>query len=157
MANKDEFYLKAWRNFRGLTQQQLANQSGTTKGYVSLIETRKSPYSQKWLTRFAAALEISPQQLFSPPPAAGALSDRGRDFDHPGTATTTDRATDTATDITDLDRDLMLECIKNAVRFIAKRRELRGEAAINNAADDAAEAALAAYLSYFRHRGEDAA
>lgn len=66
-------YLQAWREFpmpgRGpLTQQQLADKVGTTKGVISLLETGGRGLSDKWAHRLAPALWIKPGWLLDHDP-----------------------------------------------------------------------------------------
>lgn len=60
MESEDRNFLGAWRNFRGLTQEELADAVGTTKSVVSLLENEQRPLSSKWLRKFAAVLETQP-------------------------------------------------------------------------------------------------
>ena len=50
--------LKAFREWRGLTQQQLADEVGTAKNYISQIETGRSQPGGKLLHKLARALEV---------------------------------------------------------------------------------------------------
>jgi transcriptional regulator with XRE-family HTH domain len=49
-------HLRAWREFRGLTQGQVADLVGTATGVISLLESGKRPLSDKWLRKLAEAL-----------------------------------------------------------------------------------------------------
>lgn len=60
MESEERNYLSAWRTFRGLTQEELADAVGTTKSVVSLLENEQRPLSSKWLRKFAAVLETQP-------------------------------------------------------------------------------------------------
>lgn len=53
-------HLGAWRQFRHLTQQELAERVGTTKAVISNLETGVRGLSDKWLRRLAPALETTP-------------------------------------------------------------------------------------------------
>ena len=66
----DRNYLKAWREFRGLTQEQLADKVGTDKAVISLLENEKRPLSSTWLRKFATALETRPGHILDTDPAA---------------------------------------------------------------------------------------
>lgn len=55
----DRNNLKAWRKFRHLTQEELAEKAGTTKAVVSNLETGVRPLSAKWLERFAPILHTT--------------------------------------------------------------------------------------------------
>ena len=64
----DEPPLKVFREWRGLTQEELAQKAGTSKGYISQIETRHRQPSRKLLYRLAEALDVSPELLLEEPP-----------------------------------------------------------------------------------------
>lgn len=51
--------IKVWREYRGLTQQQLADQAEISKPYLSQIETGKRKGTTEILTTIAKALDIS--------------------------------------------------------------------------------------------------
>lgn len=55
-------HLKAWRKYRRLTQQQLADaiDPPTTKQVIQAIETGQRGLSDKWLRRLAPALGTTP-------------------------------------------------------------------------------------------------
>jgi transcriptional regulator with XRE-family HTH domain len=55
--------LHAWREHRGLTQEELAEKVGTYSGQISLLENGKRQLSVKWLYRLADALDITPGWL----------------------------------------------------------------------------------------------
>lgn len=57
---KIENRLKVWREFRELTQQELADAVGTTASVISLIENGERQLSLKWLRRLAPALRTTP-------------------------------------------------------------------------------------------------
>ncbi|MEL7032581.1 MAG: helix-turn-helix transcriptional regulator [Pseudomonadota bacterium] len=52
--------LKAWREFRNLTQEDLAEKVGTTAAVISLLENGQRGLSATWLHRFAPHLQVSP-------------------------------------------------------------------------------------------------
>ena len=54
----DEQPLKVIREWRGLSQEELAQKAGTTKGYISQIETRHRKPGRKLLFRLAKALDV---------------------------------------------------------------------------------------------------
>lgn len=56
-------YIKEWRKFRGLTQDQLAERIGVTKSYVSKIESAKRRYDQPFLESAAEVLQCAPADL----------------------------------------------------------------------------------------------
>ncbi len=51
--------IKVWREYRGLTQQQLASESGISKPYLSQIETGKRTGTTDILSAIAKALDVS--------------------------------------------------------------------------------------------------
>lgn len=61
--------LKAWREFRRLTQEQLATLVGTTGSVISLLESGDRQLSPKWLRRLAPALDTTPGYLLDHDPA----------------------------------------------------------------------------------------
>ena len=56
-------YLRLWREYRRLTQEELAAKAGTTKGVISLLESGERRLSDKWLRRFAPLLKVQPGWL----------------------------------------------------------------------------------------------
>jgi transcriptional regulator with XRE-family HTH domain len=61
-------YLKAWREFRGLTQARLAEAIGTTGAVISLIEAGERRLSDKWASKIAPVLGTRPGHLFDTDP-----------------------------------------------------------------------------------------
>jgi transcriptional regulator with XRE-family HTH domain len=57
---KPKNHLAEWRLFRQMTQQQLADEAGTTKSVISLLESGDRGLSDKWLQRLAPPLRTSP-------------------------------------------------------------------------------------------------
>jgi DNA-binding XRE family transcriptional regulator len=51
--------IKVWREYRGLTQQQLADKAGISKPYLSQIETGKRTGTTEILSTIAKALDVS--------------------------------------------------------------------------------------------------
>jgi len=51
--------IKVWREYRELTQQQLADVAGISKPYLSQIETRKRTGTTEILSAIAKALDVS--------------------------------------------------------------------------------------------------
>lgn len=56
-------FIREWRKFRGLNQEQLAERIGIGKPYVSKIETGKRRYDQPFLEAAAEALNCTPADL----------------------------------------------------------------------------------------------
>lgn len=63
MSNDDKNggpnHLKAWREFREFSQQQLADAVGTTQHQVAYLESGERGLSAKWLRKLAAALDTT--------------------------------------------------------------------------------------------------
>ena len=53
-------HLKAWREFRGFTQESLASGVGTTAAVISLLENGQRGLSASWLERLSKPLQTSP-------------------------------------------------------------------------------------------------
>lgn len=53
-------HLQAWREFRGLTQQQLADAVETNQNMIGYLESGERGLSAKWLRRLAPALKTQP-------------------------------------------------------------------------------------------------
>jgi transcriptional regulator with XRE-family HTH domain len=68
MAKKPVNNLRAWREYRELTQEQLAEKIGTTPGVISLLESGKRGLSLKWLLKFAPALRTTPGMILDHDP-----------------------------------------------------------------------------------------
>ena len=58
-------HLRAWREFRGLSQAQLASVVGTKGSVISLLESGDRGLSDKWLRRIAPALDVAPSLLLA--------------------------------------------------------------------------------------------
>ncbi len=64
-------YFREWREYRGLTQQQVADRIGTTKTRVSMKENQVEPYDQDYLEALADALLTDPASLLMRNPKDG--------------------------------------------------------------------------------------
>ena len=58
--------LRAWREYRGLTQEALAEQAGVGKSFVSQIESGRKVGSARVLRALAAALRVATDDLLPP-------------------------------------------------------------------------------------------
>lgn len=67
-ARRRRHFIKEWREFRELTQEQLADMLGTTKTSISRIEDLKQGYTQDFLDACADALGTHPGVLLMRPP-----------------------------------------------------------------------------------------
>lgn len=61
--------LREWRRARGQSLQALADAIGTSKGYVSELESGKRRYNQDLVEKLAGALDIAPGDLIGRAPA----------------------------------------------------------------------------------------
>lgn len=65
---RQEHFIGAWRDHRGLTLEQLAEKLGTTKQSLSRIEAGKQPYTQDSLEAMAIYLRCSTSDLLHTDP-----------------------------------------------------------------------------------------
>jgi transcriptional regulator with XRE-family HTH domain len=74
MANSHDaphrHYLREWREFRGLTQDDLALLAGTSEGVIADCETGERGISLEMQYKLMWALNVTAAQLIAPPPAA---------------------------------------------------------------------------------------
>jgi transcriptional regulator with XRE-family HTH domain len=67
MANPDKNagpnHLRAWREYRKLTQDELAARVGTNQNMIGYLESGERGLSAKWLRRLAPALDTTPGML----------------------------------------------------------------------------------------------
>ncbi len=69
-ARPRKTYFREWREYRGLTQEQLAERLESTKGAVSKTENGRNLYNQSSLEAWAYALQCEPSDLISRDPNA---------------------------------------------------------------------------------------
>lgn len=62
-----KWYLREWRERRGLTQEQVAERLDTTKGMVSQFENGKRRLNDDWICGFAHVFGIDPADLLRNP------------------------------------------------------------------------------------------
>jgi transcriptional regulator with XRE-family HTH domain len=67
-ARRRRHFIREWREFRGLTQEQLADAIDATKASISRIEAMKQGYTQDNLEAMADALGTHPGALLSRKP-----------------------------------------------------------------------------------------
>lgn len=60
-------YLREWREFRGLTQERLAERLETTNATISRWENGKVPWNSDQLAALADALSVEAADLFRDP------------------------------------------------------------------------------------------
>lgn len=58
-------YLREWRLFRNMTQEQLATEAGTTPPAISQLENGRHGFTDKSLAAYAKALQCSPAALLA--------------------------------------------------------------------------------------------
>lgn len=61
-------HLRAWREFRFMTQEDLADAVGTAGNVIGLLESGERGLSQKWLNKLAPALGTTPGYLLDHDP-----------------------------------------------------------------------------------------
>lgn len=61
-------FLREWRTFRKMTQEQLAEKVGTNPNMIQYLETGERGLSAKWLRRLAPALKTTPGMLLDHDP-----------------------------------------------------------------------------------------
>ncbi|TQE98580.1 MAG: helix-turn-helix transcriptional regulator [Spiribacter salinus] len=64
--------IRVWREYRGLTQSELAARSGLSQSYVAMLERGARRGTIDKLGRLAQALELDTEDLLPQPPEAGA-------------------------------------------------------------------------------------
>lgn len=67
-ARRRRIFVRQWREYRGLTQEQLADRVGWSVGNVSQLERGLQGYSQEGLEALADALQCDPGQLLTVDP-----------------------------------------------------------------------------------------
>lgn len=70
-AQRRRIFVKEWRTYRGLTQEQLAERVGWGVSNVSQLEQGRQGYSQEGLESLAEALQCDPGQLLNVDPTKG--------------------------------------------------------------------------------------
>jgi transcriptional regulator with XRE-family HTH domain len=63
LPRRRKHYIAHWREFRNLTQEQLASRLGMSAAQLSRIENLKQPYTQDFLEAAAEALNTDPASL----------------------------------------------------------------------------------------------
>ena len=62
-------YIKEWRKYRGLTQEQLAERIGIARSYLTKIERGARRYDQPFLEAAADALRCEPGDIIMRDPS----------------------------------------------------------------------------------------
>jgi transcriptional regulator with XRE-family HTH domain len=75
---RKQHYVSAWREYRGLTQDQLAGRVDMSRENLSKIESGKVPYRQDFLEKCAVALNTSTGDLIAVNPFIESAVDKLR-------------------------------------------------------------------------------
>lgn len=70
MEERPPHYLRHWRKFRKMTQEELAEKVGTSKSVISALESDTQQLSPKWLRKIAPVLETSQGHILDHDPEA---------------------------------------------------------------------------------------
>lgn len=62
---RQKTFFRQWRDFRGLSQEEVADRCEIDRSTVSRVERGENPYDQDFLERFALAVGCDPQDLIS--------------------------------------------------------------------------------------------
>ena len=62
-----KWYVREWREKRGLSQEALAELVGTNKGQISKLETQKQRMNDTWVLKWSKALQAHPGRLLMSP------------------------------------------------------------------------------------------
>jgi len=68
MRDRPPHYLREWRKFRKMTQQELADAIDTSKSAISDLERGVLQLSPKWLNRLAPVLKTQPGHILDNDP-----------------------------------------------------------------------------------------
>jgi len=69
LKSRRKTYIREWRKYRRMTQQQVADQIGATVGAISQLETGANGYTQPMLEALADALQCGVADLLTRNPA----------------------------------------------------------------------------------------
>ena len=68
VSERPPHYLRSWRTFRHMTQQELADAIGTSKTVISEFERGNLQLSPKWLRKLAPVLKTQPGYILDHEP-----------------------------------------------------------------------------------------
>lgn len=68
VENRPPHHLREWRKFRRMTQQELADEIGTSKTVISEMERGNLQLSPKWLRKIAPVLRTQPGHILDHDP-----------------------------------------------------------------------------------------
>ena len=66
LLSGEEHPVRVWREYRGLTQEDLAQATGVGKSYISQLEAGKKSGSLRFMLVLAEALEVDMEDLIPP-------------------------------------------------------------------------------------------
>lgn len=75
---RTQHYFRAWREFRGLSQEQVAERINMSRENYGRIENGKLPYNQDVLEMCAVAFGCSPTDLIERDPIVETMADKLR-------------------------------------------------------------------------------
>lgn len=78
VRHRHRTFIRAWREFKNLSQEQVANRMGTSRENFSRIENGKVPYNQDTLEAAAEALGCSAADLLERNPTEELAIDKLR-------------------------------------------------------------------------------
>lgn len=67
-VSDQQLFLRQWREFKGITQTELARRVGITKGEISRLEGGSRRMTVEWIKRLSQGLQIDQMQLWTAPP-----------------------------------------------------------------------------------------
>jgi transcriptional regulator with XRE-family HTH domain len=67
-SNGGPNHLRAWREYRSLSQEELADKIGTSHQVIGYLERGRTQLSAKWLRKIAPALKTTPGMLLDHDP-----------------------------------------------------------------------------------------
>lgn len=67
-SNGGPNHLRAWREYRKLSQQELADKIGTSHQIIGYLERGRTQLSAKWLRKLAPALDTTPGMMLDHAP-----------------------------------------------------------------------------------------
>lgn len=68
-SNAGPNHLRAWREYRGLSQEELAERIGSSHQVIGYLERGRTQLSAKWLRKLAPALKTTPGHLLDHDPS----------------------------------------------------------------------------------------
>jgi transcriptional regulator with XRE-family HTH domain len=66
--SRGSHFLRQWREYRDLSEDQVATAMGISKASVSRVETGETPYTQDFIEAYALAVDCTAADLITRPP-----------------------------------------------------------------------------------------